>query len=75
MTCMTTKKKFEVENPPVVLLANGRFAYKVECPWKGKNERTLYAFKFCSADAYHRYLEMKPAAVDADDDMESEVSE
>ena len=71
MTCMTTKKKFEVENPPVVLLANGRFAYKVECPWKGKNERTLHAFKFCSADAYHRHLERKPVEV-VDDDMMAE---
>lgn len=50
--CMTTKQKFEMENPTAVKLANGRFAYKVECPWTGKGGKQLYAFKFCSASAY-----------------------
>lgn len=53
MTCMTTKKKFDVESPEVVLLRNGRYAYKAECPWEGKNGKKLVAFKFCSAQAYH----------------------
>ena len=57
MTCMTTKQKFEVEDPPVVVLRNGRYAYKAKCPWTGKNERELYAFKFCSATAYNEYVE------------------
>lgn len=52
MTCMTTKQKFEVENPTVVLLRNNRYAYRVECPWKGKSGQPLYAFKFCSKAAY-----------------------
>lgn len=56
MTCMTTKNKFDVLNPTVVVLANGRFAYKEKCPWVGKNEKELYAFKFCSAAAYQRYV-------------------
>ena len=55
MTCMTTKQKFEIENPPVVVLANGRYAYKVKCPWEGKNGKQLHAFKFCSAAAHERY--------------------
>ncbi len=55
MTCMTTKQKFDVVNPPVVVLANGRYAYRVKCPWEGKNGRELYAFKFCSAAAYQAY--------------------
>ena len=55
MTCMTTKQKFDVENPTVVVLSNGRYAYKVECPWKGKNGKDLTAFKFCGAAAYERY--------------------
>lgn len=59
MTCMTTKKKFEVENPPVVVLSNGRFAYRVKCPWDGKNGKELYAFKFCSAAAYVSYTDSK----------------
>jgi len=55
MTCMTTKKKFDVENPTVVVLANGRYAYRCECPWPGKNGKVLHAFKFCSADAFKKF--------------------
>jgi hypothetical protein len=55
MTCMTTKQKFEVDDPTVVVLANGRFAYRVKCPWEGKNGKELYAFKFCSAEAHAKY--------------------
>ena len=57
MTCMTTKRKFEATNPYVAVLKNGRYAYRVECPWQGKNGKTLYAFKFCGQDAYTRFLE------------------
>ena len=56
MTCMTTKQKFEVDDPEVVQLRNGRFAYRVECPWKGKNERLLTAYKFCSARDFEQYM-------------------
>ena len=56
MTCMTTKQKFEVEDPPVTVLANGRYAYRVKCPWEGKNGKELFAFKFCSATAYNDYM-------------------
>tara|TARA_B110000046_G_C12808870_1_gene320375 strand:+ start:373 stop:648 length:276 start_codon:yes stop_codon:yes gene_type:complete len=52
MTCMTTKQKFDIENPDVIILKNGRFAYKCRCPWDGKNGKQLYAFKFCSRKAY-----------------------
>ena len=52
MTCMTTKKEFDVEEPEVVVLKNGRYAFKATCPWKGKNEKVLTAFKFCSAADY-----------------------
>ena len=38
-----------------MVLSNGRYAYKVECPWKGKNGKDLTAFKFCGAAAYERY--------------------
>ena len=55
MTCMTTKQKFEVENPTVVVLKNGRYAYKTSCPWEGKNGKALCAFKFCSAANYAEY--------------------
>ena len=59
MTCMTTKNKFQVVDPPVIMLANGRYAYRVQCPWKGKNDKDLYAFKFCSAEAYKLYQERR----------------
>ena len=36
---MTTKQKFEVDDPEVIVLQNGRYAYRVICPWKGKNEK------------------------------------
>ena len=55
MTCMTTKQKFEVDDPPVIVLSNGRFAYKVKCPWEGKNGKELHAFKFCSAAAFQSW--------------------
>ena len=55
MTCMTTKQKFDVTDPSVVRLANNRYAYRVKCPWEGKNGKELYAWKFCSLDAYNRY--------------------
>ena len=55
MTCMTTKKKFVVPDPEVVVLANGRYAYRAQCPWEGKNGRVLTAFKFCSKAAYEEY--------------------
>jgi hypothetical protein len=55
LTCMTKKEKFDVEDPDVVVLKNGRFAYKALCPWMGKENQTLYAFKFCSRAAHDEY--------------------
>ena len=72
MTCMTTKQKFEVENPDVIELKNGRFAYKVMCPWKGKNEKDLYAFKFCSAAAREEYVARNETDNDPGSDVEIE---
>ena len=58
MTCMTTKQKFDVERPEVVVLNNGRYAYKADCPWKHpKTGMHLKAFKFCSTAAYKEYHE------------------
>ena len=62
MTCMTLKQKFEVENPTVVVLSNGRYAYRAECPWRGKNDRQLFAYKFCSAAAYEKFIERQNGA-------------
>ena len=81
MTCMTTKKKFDVEDPEVVVLNNGRYAYKVECPWKGKNDRKLTAFKFCSTAAHQEYekrkkpAEQTEAPEEAPEEVASEESE
>lgn len=57
MTCMTTKQKFDVTDPPVSVLRNGRYAYRVKCPWQGKGGKDLVAFKFCSAEAYKKFME------------------
>ena len=56
MTCMTTKQKFEVEEPTVIVLANGRYAFRAVCPWEGKNGKVLHAYKFCSAADYEAFL-------------------
>lgn len=75
MTCMTTKKKFEVENPEVVVLANGRYAFKAVCPWEGKNGKELTAWKFCSTSAYDKFKaasESKHSEDGSEPDSESE---
>ena len=56
MMCMTTKQKFEVEDPEVVVLSNGRYAFRAMCPWKGKRDQDLYAWKFCGQQAYERWV-------------------
>lgn len=65
MTCMTTKQQFEVsdEEATVVVLKNGRYAYRVKCPWQHpKTEKDLYAFKFCSAQAHENWIASHPEA-------------
>ena len=52
LLCLTTKRKFTVERPNVVVLKNGRYAYKERCPWDGNNGKALYAFKWASKAAY-----------------------
>lgn len=63
---MTTKKKFDVERPEVEVLKNGRYAYRVECPWEGKNGKKLVAFKFCSAAAYQEQCERNASASESE---------
>jgi len=63
MTCMTTKMKFETsfdEGLQVVVLKNGRYAYRAKCPWQGKSGKDLHAFKFCGKnqlEMYNAFLE------------------
>jgi len=64
MTCMSMKKNFDVVDPPVTVLANGRYAYRVMCPWKRKDGADLYAFKFCSTAAHQEYLKRMEASAD-----------
>jgi hypothetical protein len=56
MTCMTTKQKFDVEQPEVVVLRNGRYAYRAECPWEGKGGKKLISYKFCCASEYEEHI-------------------
>jgi len=58
-TCMTTKKKFTVDDPEVIVLKNGRYAYQVPCPWAGKNGKSLIAVKFCSTVDYQRFIDSR----------------
>ena len=75
MTCMTTKQKFEVEDPTVIMLSNGRYAYRVKCPWEGKAGKELYAFKFCSAEAYRKYQERTGETEQREEEEEEEEQE
>lgn len=59
---MTTKKFFEAKEPNVEVLKNGRYAYKVMCPWKGKNGKDLYAFKWCGTADYEYYQKQQEGA-------------
>ena len=59
MSCLTTKKKFDVKNPEVVELKNGRHAYRAVCPWEGKQGKQLVAYKFTNKAAYERYQSTK----------------
>ena len=74
MTCMTTKMKFDVVDPEVVVLRNGRYAFKAECPWAGKNGKKLAAFKFCSAQNYKDY-ESKKASTSQSEHLEGSEDE
>jgi hypothetical protein len=74
MTCMTTKKKFEAVSPEVIELRNGRFAYRVQCPWDGKGGRKLFAFKFASRAAYVDYINASTTKEDSDTENSEESS-
>ena len=73
MTCMTKKQKFDVpdDEVEVVVLHNGRYAFRATCPWEGKNGRQLTAFKFCSKQAYVDFCE-RAKGQDVQDESESE---
>jgi hypothetical protein len=73
MTCMTTKQKFDVEDPEVIVLRNGRYAYRCPCPWEGKHGKQLFAFKFASAAAYTAYQDAQKEPEEAE--METQISE
>lgn len=72
MLCMTTKKKFDVEEPEVVQLKNSKYAFRAKCPWKGKNEKELYAWKFCRRADYELYLERPTPEIDPNAEQDNE---
>jgi hypothetical protein len=59
MMCLTTKQTFEVEDPEVIVLKNGRYAFRAQCPWKHDSGKLLYAFKFASKKAYEEFIAKK----------------
>jgi hypothetical protein len=70
---MTTKKKFEIESPEVVVLRNGRFAFKADCPWNGKGGKPLVAYKFCSAQDWKEYCGPSEKVVEEANEEESAI--
>lgn len=44
MKCMKTKKSFELDDPPVVELKNGRHAYCAKAPWAEEEWKPCYKF-------------------------------
>ena len=70
MTCMTTKQKFNVSDPEVIVLKNGRYAYRALCPWVGKNSKPLYAFKFCTKGAYENTLKKEKGEESDEEEVE-----
>ena len=73
MTCMTTKQKFNVSDPEVIVLKNGRYAYRALCPWVGKNSKPLYAFKFCTKEAYENSLKKEKGEESGEESDKEEV--
>lgn len=74
MTCMTFKKQFECDSPEIVLLKNKRYAYKALCPWKGANDKDLWAFKFASSQAYKEYVEKSRIALEEHSKMKEKTA-
>ena len=75
MTCMTTKQKFNVSDPEVIVLKNGRYAYRALCPWVGKNSKPLYAFKFCTKGAYENTLKTEEKGEESEEKGEESDKE
>lgn len=75
MTCMTTKNKFEVQSPEVVLLRNGRYAFRASCPWKGKNDKDLVAYKFAGKADYAKYAQSQSEAPEEQSEAPEEPEE
>ena len=75
MTCMTTKKKFVVEDPDVVVLRNNKYAFKTQCPWPGKNNRVLWAYKFCSARDHEAFVGREGVNLNAQADSDTDTTE
>ena len=73
MMCLTTKKKFDVDDPEVVILANGRYAYRAKCPWGGKNGKELVAYKFCGLAAHQRYIDNTKKIIKGETEEEGEI--
>ena len=79
---MTTKQKFDVDLPEVVVLRNGRYAYRAECPWEGKSGKKLVSYKFCCASEYEEHMKRgheedssEKDSSEEDDQETGEVSE
>lgn len=51
--CLTTKRYFLADKPPITRLSNGRYGMRVKCPWPSpKTGAELIACKFASKEAW-----------------------
>ena len=66
-TCMSRKRKFDAQNPKIVLMRNNRYCMRTPCPWLGKDGKPLTACKFASkADYDKQQAEAKEAEAMSD---------
>ena len=65
-----------MELPEVTVLKNGRYAFRAECPWEGKNGKKLVAFKFCSSkDWEEQCARNRPESPSESEHMDTSESE
>ncbi len=74
MYCLSRKLKFDVVDPDIVKMANGRPQYRTTCPWMhAKSGRSLVACKFASTEAYKDKLLRDAERQEISDDSDDSV--
>lgn len=66
-TCMSRKLKFDLPDPEISKMMNGRYYMRVPCPWLAKDGRPLTACKFASRAAYEKQMQANSDASSSSD--------